>query len=73
MVGGRPSPRSPKEEPQDVVFAWIGKSPNSPKEGKPPAESSAKENQDKIVVDLNNSPVEIVIQVKPTSPNRTTS
>lgn len=77
MVGGRPSPsspKSPKEEPQEVVIAWVGKSSNSPKEGKPPAaEAVAMKNQDKVVVDLSNSPLEIVIQVKPTSPTRTTS
>jgi len=72
MVGDQPSPgspKSPKAEPDDVVIAWIGKGPNSPKEGKPPTEAVAIKNQDKVVVDCSNSPVEIVIQVKPTSPN----
>jgi len=76
MVGDRPAPSnpiSPKTEPQDVVIAWIENNPNSPKGGKPPAETIAMKNQEKVVVDCSNSDVEIVIQVKQTSPNRTTS
>lgn len=76
MVGGWPSPSSPESPTEDVVIAWIGKSADSPtpKQGRAtPVDTASDIQQDKIVVDCSKSPVEIVIQVKPTSPANKTA
>lgn len=68
-------PTSLNDEPQDVVIAWVGKSPGSPKElGKPPVAGNetpiSLKDQDKLIVQSSDSPVEIVIQMRSSTPGR---
>lgn len=70
------SPASPKEEDQEVVIAWVGKSPSDSPEvsGKAPAGGGREtpislKDQDKLIVQSSDSPVEIVIQMRSPTPD----